>query len=394
MNAGLFSRQGDAVALKGVEVEGEVLGAHARVKVRQRYAHEGPRPIEAVYTFPLPSDATLTGFSMTCEGRRFEGAVQEREAAFRAYDDAIVAGHGAALLEQERANVFTATVGNLLPGEESVVEVEYVQRVQVDEGALRWMLPTLVAPRYTPGAAAGDRTGHGAHAPTDRVPDADRITPPRAEGIPYGLRLDVTFDLGRAVRVESPSHAIVVTAEGARVRVRFAQAEVALDRDVVLTASGAEGGLAHATAVVAHREAGAEGYLSLSLVPDLYSLGAEAARAATVVFLLDVSGSMEGDAIREARAALRLCLRHLRAGDRFNIIAFSSSHRCFSVAPLGFTEETLARADRWIEARQADGGTELLEPLTRATAMADGGVVILLTDGQVGNEDEILRAVM
>jgi Ca-activated chloride channel family protein len=146
--------------------------------------------------------------------------------------------------------------------------------------------------------------------------------------------------------------------------------------------------------VVAHREAGAEGYLSLSLVPDLYSLGAEAARAATVVFLLDVSGSMEGDAIREARAALRLCLRHLRAGDRFNIIAFSSSHRCFSVAPLGFTEETLARADRWIEARQADGGTELLEPLTRATAMADGGVVILLTDGQVGNEDEILRAVM
>ncbi len=394
MNAGLFSRQGDAVALKGVEVEGEVLGAHARVTVRQRYHHEGRNAVEAIYTFPLPSDATLTGFSMTCEGRRFEGAVKEREAAFRAYDDAVVAGHGAALVEQERPNVFTASVGNLLPGEETVVEVVYVQRVSVDEGSLRWMIPTLVAPRYIPGSAEGDRTAHGVNAPTDRVPDADRISPPRAADIPYGLRLDLTFDLGREVRVESPSHAIAVAYEGTRTRVRFAQHEVALDRDVVLNARGTGNGLAQTTGVAAHRVAGSDGYVVLSMVPDLYSLGAEATRAATVVFLIDVSGSMEGDSIREARAALRLCLRHLRGGDRFNVIAFSSSHRAFEREPVPFTETSLARADKWIEALDADGGTELLAPLTLATAMAPGGVVVLLTDGQVGNEDEILRAVL
>lgn len=394
MNAGLFSRQGDAVALRGVEVEGEVLGAHARVTVRQRYQHEGRNAVEAIYTFPLPSDATLTGFSMTCEGRRFEGVVKEREAAFRDYDDAIVAGHGAALVEQERPNVFTASVGNLLPGEETVVEVVYVQRVSVDEGSLRWMIPTLVAPRYIPGHAEGDRTAHGVSAPTDRVPDADRISPPRAADIPYGLRLDLTFDLGREVRVESPSHAIAVTYEGTRARVRFAQVEVALDRDVVLNARGTGNGLAQTTGVAAHRVAGADGYVVLSMVPDLYSLGAEATRAATVVFLIDVSGSMEGDSIREARAALRLCLRHLRGGDRFNVIAFSSAHRAFEREPVPFTETSLARADKWIEALDADGGTELLAPLTLATAMAPGGVVVLLTDGQVGNEDEILRAVL
>ncbi len=394
MNAGLFTRQGSAVALKGVEVEGEVLGAHARVTVRQRYQHEGRNAVEAIYTFPLPSDATLTGFSMTCEGHRFEGTVKEREAAFRAYDDAVVAGHGAALVEQERPNVFTASVGNLLPGEETVVEVVYVQRVSVDEGSLRWMIPTLVAPRYIPGAPEGDRTAHGESAPTDRVPDADRISPPRAAEIPYGLRLDLTFDLGREVRVESPSHAIAVTYEGTRARVRFAQEEVALDRDVVLNARGTGNGLAQTTGVAAHRVAGSDGYVVLSMVPDLYSLGAEATRAATVVFLIDVSGSMEGDSIREARAALRLCLRHLRGGDRFNVIAFSSSHRAFEREPVPFNETSLARADKWIEALNADGGTELLAPLTLATAMAPGGVVVLLTDGQVGNEDEILRAVL
>jgi Ca-activated chloride channel homolog len=394
MNAGLHTKHGAVIPLKGVEVEGEVLGAHARVTVRQRYQHDGRKPVEAIYTFPLPADATLTGFSMTCDGRRFEGTVKEREAAFRAYDDALVAGHGAALVEQERPNVFTASVGNLLPGEETLIEVVYVQRVQVDEGSLRWMIPTLVAPRYIPGSASGDRTAHGESAPTDRVPDADRITPPRAADVPYGLRLDLRFDLGREVRVESPSHALTVTYEGTRARVRFAQDEVALDRDVVLTARGTGNGLAQTTGLAAHRIAGADGYLALSLVPDLFSLGAEASRATTVVFLIDVSGSMEGDSIREARAALRLCLRHLRGADRFNIIAFSSSHRAFEREPIAFDEKSLARADRWIEALHADGGTELLEPLTRATTMAAGGVVVLLTDGQVGNEDEILRAVL
>ena len=243
----LRTTSGEPVPLLGVALGGEVFGAHARLVLRQRYKNREDRPIEAVYTFPIPGDATLTGFAMTCDGRRMEGVVKERDAAFQAYDDAIVAGHGAALLDQERPNVFTASVGNLLPGEETLVEVEYVQRVSVDEGSLRWMIPTLVAPRYIPGTPEGDRTAHGTIAPTSRVPDADRITPPRVAEVGYGLRLDLVFDLGRAVTVASPSHAITAVTEGSRVRVRFAQAEVALDRDVVLMAHGAGTGATQAS---------------------------------------------------------------------------------------------------------------------------------------------------
>jgi Ca-activated chloride channel family protein len=394
-HTGLYSKNGVAIPLKGVEVEGEVLGAHARVRVRQRYCNESRAAVEAVYTFPLPADATLTAFAMTCAGRRMEGAVKEREAAFRQYDDAVVAGHGAALLEQERPDVFTATVGNLLPGEETLVEVEYVQRVSADEGSLRWMIPTLVAPRYIPGSPGGDRTAHGESAPTDRVPDADRITPPRAADVPYGLRLDLVFDLGRAVTVASPSHAITTVADGSRVRVRFAQAEVALDRDVVLTAHGAGAAATQAAGVVAHRGTGSDGYLALSVVPDLAGYGGAGVQGVTVVFLVDVSGSMAGASIVEARAALRLCLRHLRAGDRFNVIAFSNQHASFEREAVPFTQASMASADRWIDALAANGGTEMLEPLVLATAMAgDGGVVMMLTDGEVGNGDEIVQAVL
>ena len=394
MNAGLYTAAGAQVALRGVEVTGAVLGAYAKITVRQRYRHTGDGAVEAIYTFPLPADATLTGFAMTCGARRFEGVVKERDAAFRAYDDAVTAGHGAALLEQERANVFTANVGNLLPGEETLVEVEYVQRTAVDEASLRVMIPTLVAPRYIPGAPAGDRTAHGESAPTDRVPDADRISPPRADHVPYGLTLDLRFELGAPVDVTSPSHAITALRDEGCTHVRFAQHEVALDRDVVLTARGEAPGLAPIAGLSAHRGDDEKGYVALTVVPDLFSLGADAARTPTVVFVVDVSGSMEGDSIREARAAMRLCLRHLRDGDRFNILAFSTTYTAFAREPVAFSAATLARADRWCAALQADGGTELLDPMVAATAMAPDGVVVLLTDGQVGNEDEVLRAVL
>ncbi|NPC52675.1 VWA domain-containing protein [Corallococcus sp. AB032C] len=398
---GLFTRDGAQVPLQGVEVSGELLGGHARVRVTQRYRNDEKKPVEAIYTFPLPSDATLSAFSMTCAGRRVAGVVKEREAAFRAYDDAITEGHGAALLDQERANVFTAQVGNLLPGEETLVEVEFLQTLTAEEGSVRWMLPTLVAPRYMPGAVHGDRTGHGSAAPTTRVPDADRISPPTSMNVDYGLRMDLLIDVGRDVVVESPSHRITVAKEGTRTRVSlqrdsflkdFAGNEVALDRDVVLTMRNANPDVM-LTPVVTHRKAEGPGTFALTVVPDLLNLATTPPRQ-EVVFVVDTSGSMDGDSLPQAQAALRLCLRHLREGDRFNVIAFENSFRSFSPQTVQFTQRTLEQADAWVAGLRAYGGTELLEPMVTAMKAAPDGVVVLLTDGQVGNENEILEAVL
>ncbi|GEN05782.1 Ca-activated chloride channel family protein [Myxococcus fulvus] len=390
--AGLFTREGKQVPLQGVEVTGELLGGHARVRVRQRYLNDEKRPVEAVYTFPLPSDGTLSAFSMTCAGRRIDGVVKEREEAFRTYDDAVTAGHGAALLDEERSNVFTAQVGNLLPGEETVIEVEFLQAVTAEEGSVRWMLPTLVAPRYIPGAPAGDRTGHGAAEPTARVPDADRISPPIGQ-VQYGLRLDLLVDLGREVVVESPSHAITFTRESStRGRVSFARGEVALDRDLVLTLRSPDTSAVFVP-LVTHRKGDNPGTFALTVVPDLLAMASTPPKQ-EVIFLVDVSGSMDGDSLPQAQAALRLCLRHLREGDRFNVIAFESSFRSFQPQPVPFTQRMLEDADRWVAALRADGGTELLGPMQAAARTAPDGVLVLLTDGQVGNEEEILRAVL
>lgn len=392
--AGLFTKAGAPVPLQGVDVSGELLGGHARVRVRQRYRNTESRPVEAVYTFPLPSDGTLTAFSMTCAGRRVEGVIQEREAAFKTYDDAITAGHGAALLDEERPNVFTAQVGNLLPGEDTVVEIEFLQGVQAEEGCVRWMLPTLVAPRYIPGQTQGHRTAHGWADPTNQVPDADRITPPVGDAR-YTLTLDLLVDLGREVVVESPSHKLKLTkvdGGGSGVRVAFDKADVALDRDLVLTLRSPDTS-AQLTTLVTHRKGEGPGSFALTVVPDLLEL-ATVPKRQDVIFLVDVSGSMDGESLPQAKGALRLCLRHLREGDRFNVLAFDDSFRtCFPQA-VPFTQKTLEEGDRWVAALQAGGGTELLAPMTAAVKGLPDGVVVLLTDGQVGNEDEILQAVL
>ncbi|WNG43767.1 VWA domain-containing protein [Archangium minus] len=389
--AGLYTQSGAQVPLQGVDVTGELLGGHARVHVRQRYRNTESKPVEAVYVFPLPSDATLTAFSMECAGRRVQGILKEREEAFRAYDDAVTAGHGAALLDQERPNVFTAQVGNLLPGEETLVEVEFLQAIQVEEGCVRWALPTLVAPRYIPGAPTGDRTSHGAAEPTDRVPDADRITPPVGDAR-YGLTLDLLISLGREVVVESPSHKLDLSRAEGGTRVKLSQPTVALDRDLVLSIRGQDMSTP-LTTLVTHRKGEGPGTFALTVVPDLLGMAAGPKRQ-EVVFVVDTSGSMGGESLPQAQGALRLCLRHLREGDRFNIIAFENSFHLFSPEPVTFTQKTLEQADRWVASLHAHGGTELLQPMMAAVQAVPDGVVVLLTDGQVGNESEILSAVM
>ncbi|MET0384477.1 MAG: VIT domain-containing protein [Polyangiales bacterium] len=384
------------IPLRAVELVGELSACQLHITHKQRYENLETKPLEAIYVCPVPSDASVTGFRMTCAERLVQSQLMEREAAFETYHDAVQVGDGAALLEQERPNVFTVSVGNLMPGETVTIEVEYIQRLRADEGALRLMLPTLVAPRYMPGTVQGDRTAHGREDPTTEVPDADRISP--QIGAPdYTASLDLTVYADAALQISSPSHGLVTTPRAQSVHVGFADDRVALDRDIVIAIEADSGEL---TSVSAHKQ-GDAGYVTVAYVPDLgRERGAAARTNLDVVFLLDRSGSMQGASLDEARRALRLCLRQLSEGDRFTIIRFDDHFDGFHPVLVPFTQRTLEEADTWLEATDALGGTELLPPLMAAldwVAVGDEGrerCVVLLTDGQVGNEANILRQVL
>lgn len=385
MTSPLCRVDGQPIPLLASRLVGELVGGLARLTSTQHYKNAETKPIEAIYTFPLPSDATVSGFTMTVEGRRIEAVVEEREEAFRQYDNAMVDGHGAALLEQERTNVFTANVGNLLPGEDVQIEIEFLMPMRADEGVLRLFVPTLVAPRYIPGASAGARTAHGVASPTSSVPDADRISPPQGDAT-YKLDVSLRVHADAKAKISSPSHSVTSAHDGTAWTCTVSQAP--LDRDLVILIEPTEAnGLER---IAAHRTEDGPGYVALTWTPMLPT--ARDAASSMTTFVLDRSGSMQGESMTQAKLALRLCLRQLREGDRFQLIAFDTVVEMLDSEPVVFSEATLRRADAWLATIDARGGTELLEPLTKAAAA--GGLVVLLTDGQVGNEDQVLAAVM
>jgi Ca-activated chloride channel family protein len=381
-SCGLMARTGTPVPLTGVSVRADLRALCGRVTVAQRYRNTESQPLEAVYLFPLDEGAAVCGFEAVIDGRTIVGRVEEREEAFRVYDDAMSAGHGGYLLDEERPDVFQASVGNLRPGAEVQLTVTYVVELDAVDDGVRFVVPTTVSPRYAP---AQDRRGVGR-------PDADTLNPPRQFDVPYGLDVRVTVRAPqRPSRIGSVSHPVDVAWEGDVAIVSLSRQDAALDRDFVLTVEG--GGFDEPSASV-ESGPGSERAVAISFVPRFE----EERRGAEVVFVVDRSGSMAGSSIAEVRNALQLCLRSLTLGCRFNIVGFGTGVRRLFETNRPYDEESLALATAHVQTLEADlGGTEILRPLreTFEATLEHGAVrqVIVLTDGQVTNTDEVLELV-
>jgi Ca-activated chloride channel family protein len=300
------------------------------------------------------------------------------------YESAVAAGDAAYLAEQDRPDVFTVRVGNLKPRQAATVRLTYVRPLEVVDGSIRVAFPTTLAPRYATDAGTD---------PLDAAIDGDALNPPHVLDVPYGLTLTADVQLGRKVRsITSPTHAVAVTGDDDDgYHVSLAAAD--MDREVVLSID-----LAADVGTHVQVERGPDGaaYLAVTFTPEFAEVSAGAAPApAEVVFVLDCSGSMGGESIAQATAALELCLRTLNVGDTFNVCRFGSRFELMSPEPLPYTDATLAQAVAYVRSTGADlGGTELLAPLEAVLRPppAAGRVrtVVLLTDGQVTNEPAVL----
>jgi Ca-activated chloride channel family protein len=373
----------DRVALRGVRVSATLVGLAQRTRVEQTFVNPEARAIEAVYTFPLPDGAAVCGFEVVTGDRVLTGTIDEADAAIERYESAVAEGHGAFMAEQDRPDVFTVRVGNLKPRQAATIRLTFVRPLEVVDGSIRLAFPTTLAPRYATDAGTD---------PIDAAIDGEVLNPPHVLDVPYGLTLTVDVRLGRKIRaITSPTHAVTVEDSGEGQRVSLVDA--AMDREVVLSIDLAADVGTHVQ--VERGEDGAS-YLAVTFVPEFAEVTAGTAPApAEVVFVLDCSGSMEGESIAQATAALELCLRTLNVGDTFNVCRFGSTFQLMSPEPLPYTDATLDRAVEYVRSTGADlGGTELLAPLEAVLRWppAAGRVrtVVLLTDGQVSNEPAIL----
>jgi hypothetical protein len=373
---------GHPVPLVGVKIEAEVKDFASRVVMTQRYRNAEEGPIEAVYVFPLEEGAAVSGFEAIIDGLHVVGEVQEREKAFETYDEALAAGHGAYLLDQERPDIFTASIGNVLPGKEVLVRITYVAELAAEKDDVRFAIPTTVSPRYAP---EKDQKGVGR-------PPSETLNPPREWTVPYGLDLTVRIEMGSEIRsVESPSHPVRLELDGRRATVSLGGRETALDRDFVLHVKVAE---AHVPRAWVETDLRGRRAALVAFQPRFESEDTPS----ELIFIVDRSGSMQGTSIAEARNALQLCLRSLSEGTRFNIVGFGDAFKTLFPESRPYDEASLRAASEHVAQLAADmGGTEILAPLEailqRPPSSEMPRQIFLMTDGQVTNTDEVIKLV-
>ena len=200
--------------LDHLDVRATVTGLVADVTLTQGFRNPYGEPLEATYVFPLPDRAAVTGLRMEADGHVIEGTLKERGQAREDYDRAIAEGRRASIAEEERPDVFTMRVGNILPGEQVTVHLTMAQPLPYADGEATFRFPLVVAPRYIPGTPLpGEQVGPGWGSDTDAVPDASRITPPvLLPGFPYPVRLSIEVDIDPAglplAGVRSSLHAV------------------------------------------------------------------------------------------------------------------------------------------------------------------------------------------
>jgi Ca-activated chloride channel family protein len=383
-----------SLPLLHTDVNGRVDGYLARVTVTQKFVNQFDSTIEAIYTFPLPDNAAVDSMIMTIGNRRIKGIIKERGEARAIYERARSEGRTASLLEQERPNIFTQSVANILKGETILVTISYVQELKFQNGKYTFVFPMVVGPRYISGQGLRPAT-NGTENPTSQVPDANRITPPI---VPPELRsghdiaLKLTINAGTEITgISSPSHKITeqVNADRSHSIAILANDNIP-NKDFIAEYTVAKDTIS--TVMLCHRQNG-DGFFQLVMLPKLVSKQEEIFPR-ELVFVVDNSGSMQGEPLEKCKEVIKLCLENMRSDDLFRVLKFSGSTEELSLTPLMATRENVDRALTYVDAMSGGGGTEMLMAINSIFDIPQSEnrrrLILFLTDGYIGNESAIL----
>jgi len=377
--------------LQHTQVAAKIVGNLSRVEVTQSFVNPFAQSLEAVYVFPLPDEAAVDDMEIKIGNLVIKGNIRKRTEAKEIYAQAKQEGKTAGLLEQERDNIFTQSLANIQPGEQIDVTIRYTNSLKFLGGNYEFVFPMVVGPRYIPGTII-DSSGD-----TDEVPDASRITspiiPPEVRS-GHEINVNVEINAGLPIlNITSPSHKLQIGQTGEIIQVSLAIADTVPNKDFILRYQVAT---QETQATILTQADSRGGHFAIYLIPALTYQPREIVPK-DVVFLIDTSASQSDAPIQQCQELMRRFIQGLNPDDTFTIIDFSSTTRQLSSTPLANTPENRDRAIKYINKLQANGGTELLNGIR---AVLDFPVissrlrsVVLLTDGYIGNEKQILAEV-
>jgi Ca-activated chloride channel homolog len=386
--------------LKHTDVSADISGFIARVTVKQQFHNPMKEKIEAIYIFPLPSRAAVDDMTMKVGSRTIKGDIKKKEEAKKIYEAAKQKGQVASLLEQERPNIFTQSVANIMPGEEVDITISYVEYLNYQDGTYEFSFPMVVGPRYIPGKPVAGNQGIGWADNTDQVPDASRITPPvtpKGTRAGHDISLKVSLDAGVPVqKIRSVLHKVSMShQEGSpKATVVLDQGDSIPNKDFILQYDVAGNDIQDA--LLFHTKKGMGGFFSLILQPPLKPRSSQITPK-EMIFVIDTSGSQMGWPIEKAKETMKYCIENMNEGDTFNLMAFSNHVDKLFASPMANSKENREKALDYLAHRLGSGGTEMLPAVNEALQPRDDPqrlrIVCFMTDGYVGNDMQVIDAI-
>jgi Ca-activated chloride channel homolog len=377
----------------------DVTGPLIKGTIGQEFTNPTNETIEALYIFPMPDGAAVDAMELIVGERRIVSIVQEKAEARQTYEKAKAEGKKAALVESMRANLFTMSVAGIEPGQSVKVMLQYLDQAEFSGGSFQLAFPLTFTPRYFPPALMQSDRNDEYGNPGE---DSNIITAPFVpDGHPMVPKATITVNLAAGFplsSINSASHIITRRQNNQLVCITPSAGTIPADRDFLLSWTPRQGTEPLAALFTETREDGRYGFLMV--VPGSDTEPAAAAIPTETLFLIDVSGSMSGASIRQARQALRQAVDRLGPGDSFNLMSFSNDSNLWRGSFQGVNDENLKDARHWIAGLEATGGTEMHGALLRAMTQFLKPVqeadtisrrIILMTDASIGNEAQLLR---
>ena len=386
-----------ALPLKHTDVRAQIVGYVSTVDVTQQFENPFDRKIEAVYVFPLPEKSAVSEFVMSIGERRIRGILREREEAEAIYAEARAQGYRASLLTQHRPNIFEQKVANIEPGHRIDVNIRYFHTLAYRDGWYSFAFPTVVGPRFNP---PGSTDPVSALPRMPIQPDTPGVAvqylrPGERSG--HDIAITVELDAGVSIEAIEASHFIdEVRTDDGTATIQLAHRTTIPNRDFVLDFKVAGGRIKSNLLSYADPDEADQGYFTMMLYPpdDLADLRRHPLE---MVFVLDCSGSMSGEPIAQAKAAIISALDRLEPGDTFQVIRFSDNASRFGNEPVAATRRNIERAKRYVQSLNGAGGTMMIEGIRAALDFPHDRrrlrFVTFLTDGYIGNEAEILQEI-
>lgn len=354
------------LALKKVKITGNVIGKFGTFEIEQVYKNNTKDVLEVGYTFPIVETATVVGFEINVGDKVLKGKCKEKGEAKKEYQKNIVKGNSAYMMEQESDNIFKISIGKIDRDEEVTVKIQYIDKFEIIDNTIQILIPTLVTPRYK-----------------------SKIISKLVYG-KVDYTVDFNININKTINrksISSSSHKINLIDEDNVERVEVLNYDLSKDFKLNIELKNE----LSSNAITSKTRDG-EDMIYLSFVPEILDSYEDSEKE--YLFIIDVSGSMMGEKLDETKRAVIECLKQLDMGDKFNIIPFESEFEAMDIKSIEYNEENMRKAVKYIDNLKPLGGTEILDPIKFALYEKNTDKIILLfTDGQVGNEEEIIKFV-